>query len=192
MLLLVPSTLKWSRLEGSEKPPASPFSTQTPDRAVPHSFFFQPSCCRIPFPRPGATGREAETPRWTEGVTAALFPSVLDRTHNRLPYPASHPKISPCLFKILLHLGPWLLRPWTVHCTWSCKSVPCACMHTGALQQQKAAAQRDNGRASAEPHDARAERADERGEARNVRAHANHTLTKNSRIQRVNRITRIK
>ena len=54
VLLLVQATPKWSRLEDSAKPPASPFSTQTPNWWIPHSFF-QPSCCLIPFPRLGVT-----------------------------------------------------------------------------------------------------------------------------------------
>ena len=68
----------------------------------------QPSCCQIP-PLPGVTYEESGTPRWIEGVVALHFFPVSDRDlerrpglepHHLLPYLASRPKMSLCLFEV--------------------------------------------------------------------------------------------
>ena len=53
-------TLRWSRLADSMRPLRSPFSTQIPDPAEPHTFL-QPIDRQMPSPRPGDTNRVPRT-----------------------------------------------------------------------------------------------------------------------------------
>ena len=62
-------TRTWSRLAGNIQALASPFSTQIPDRAVPHTFV-QPIDCLMSNPYPGDTNWIPGTSGWREGVTA--------------------------------------------------------------------------------------------------------------------------
>ena len=56
-------------LSGSTRALALPFTTQIPDRAVPHTFV-QPIDCLVSNPCPGDTNWVAGTSGWREGVTA--------------------------------------------------------------------------------------------------------------------------
>ena len=62
-------TRRWSRFSGSIRVLALPFSTQIPDRAVPHTFV-QPTDCLMSNPYPGDTNWIPRTSGWREGVTA--------------------------------------------------------------------------------------------------------------------------
>ena len=66
------STRRWSRLAGNTQVLALPFSTQIPDRAVPHTFD-QPTDCLMSNPYPGDTNWIPGTSGWREGVTAPLL-----------------------------------------------------------------------------------------------------------------------
>ena len=63
------STRKWSRLAGNVQVLPIPFSTQIPDRAVPHTFV-QHIDCLMSTPYPGDTNWIPGTSGWREGVTA--------------------------------------------------------------------------------------------------------------------------
>ena len=66
------STRRCSRLSDCSRALASPFSTQIPDRAVPHTFV-QPVGCLMSNPYPGDTNWIPGTSGWREGVTAPLL-----------------------------------------------------------------------------------------------------------------------
>ena len=69
-------TRRWSRLAGNIRALALPFSTQTPDRAVPHTFV-QPIDCLMSNPCPGDTNWIPGTFGWREGVSTPLLNSLV-------------------------------------------------------------------------------------------------------------------
>ena len=96
-------TRRWSRLSGSIRALALPFSTQIPDCAVPHTFV-QPIDCLMPNPRPGDANRVSGTSVWREGVTAPTLSHLapvpgclLGREPATCPCSAGRPKIYPGL-----------------------------------------------------------------------------------------------
>ena len=70
------STSRWSRLAGNIQVLALPFSTQIPDRAVPHTFV-QPIDCLMSNPYPGDTNWTPGTSGWREGVTTPPLPCLV-------------------------------------------------------------------------------------------------------------------
>ena len=89
----IQATRKWSRVEGNVQLLASPFSTQIPDHAVPHTFS-QPSCCLIL--RGQVPQRESEE---LLGVTAlcAPFASSSDLERRSGLEPTTGPRTSPAV-----------------------------------------------------------------------------------------------
>ena len=159
------STRRWRRLEGSIRALESPFSTQNPDPAVPHTFL-QPIDCLMPSPRRGDTKWESATSGWINGLTAPLLDHLVP---GRRPgectticlraWPAGRKfqifgRTGNATFGTLLSVEPWLQQATELRASRKGETVACA-----TTAADKGASERQVRDGAAHARAAKAERA---------------------------------